>query len=85
MAGLRVVIAFAVHVASRQLLSGVALFAAAGVLTLTVHAQAQQAQSTPYGLVIVIGEGSVSVTPDYALITSGVTTEAKTVISGDRC
>jgi len=79
MAGLRVVIAFAVHVASRQLLSGVALFAAAGVLTLTVHAQAQQAQSTPYGLVIVIGEGSVSVTPDYALITSGVTTEAKTV------
>jgi uncharacterized protein len=79
MAGLRAVIAFAVHVASRQLLSGGALLAAAGVLISTGHAQAQQAQSAPYGLVIVIGEGSVSVTPDYALITSGVTTEAKTV------
>src|SRR5260221_13640246 len=31
------------------------------------------------GLVIVIGEGSVSVTPDYAQIGSGVTTRAKTV------
>src|SRR5262245_24712352 len=68
-----------VHAVSRQRLSGVGLLAAAGVLISTVHAQAQQAQSAPYGLVIVIGEGSVSVTPDYALITSGVTTEGKTV------
>jgi uncharacterized protein YggE len=77
MAGLRV-IALAVQVASRQFVSGITLIAA-GLLISTVHAQAQQAQCEAYGRVIVIGEGSVSVTPDYALITSGVTTEAKTV------
>ena len=79
MAGLRVMLSFALHVPLRHLLSGVALLAATGVLISTVDAQAQQAQSAPSGHVIVIGEGSVSVTPDYALITSGVTTEGKTV------
>ena len=79
MAGLRVMLSFALHVPLRHLLSGVALLAATGVLISTVDAQAQQAQSAPSGRVIVIGESSVSVTPDYALITSGVTTEGKTV------
>ena len=42
-------------------------------------AQAQQVQSPPDGRVIVIGEGSVSLTPDYAQIESGVTSRARTV------
>jgi uncharacterized protein YggE len=41
-----------------------------------VAAEAQQVQSPPDGRVIVIGEGSVSVTPDYAQI---VTSRARTV------
>src|SRR5208282_354764 len=41
-------------------------------------AQAQQSQSPPERRVIVIGEGSVSVAPDYARIRGGVTTRAKT-------
>src|SRR5262245_51993287 len=79
MAGLRVMIAFAVQIASRQFLSGIGFVVAAVLLNSMVHAQAQQAQSAPYAHVVVIGEGSVRVAPDYALITSGVTTEAKTV------
>jgi len=82
MAGLRVMLASAVRVAWRQFLSGIGFVVAAVLLNSTVHAQAQQAQSEPYGRVVVIGEGSVNVTPDYALITSGVTTEAKTVKGG---
>jgi uncharacterized protein len=58
--------------ALRQFLFGIALAGA-----LTSHAQAQQTYP-PQG-VTVIGEGSVSVPPDYALIASGVTTRAKTV------
>ena len=42
-------------------------------------AQAQEVQSPPVGRVIVIGEGSVSLTPDYAQIESGVTSRARTV------
>jgi uncharacterized protein len=57
--------------------SGVFLFGIALAGALTSHAQAQQTYP-PQG-VTVIGEGSVSVPPDYALITSGVTTRAKTV------
>jgi len=78
-AGLRVMIAFAVQIASRQFLSGIGFVVAAVLLNSMVLAQAQQAQSAPYAHVVVIGEGSVSVAPDYALITSGVTTEGKTV------
>jgi uncharacterized protein len=40
---------------------------------------AQQAQSTSEGRVVVIGEGSVSVAPDYAEINGGVTTRGKSV------
>ncbi len=68
---------FAIRVASRPFLSGTALLAAA-VFVATVPAQAQQPQSQPQARVIVIGEGSISVPPDYAQIRSGVTTRAKT-------
>ena len=57
MAELRVMIALAVRVASRQFLSGIGFVVAAVLLNSTVHAQAQQAQSEPYGRVVVIGEG----------------------------
>ncbi len=41
-------------------------------------AQAQQPQSLPEARVVVIGEGSVSVPPDYAQARAGATTRAKT-------
>jgi uncharacterized protein YggE len=75
----RIALTFAVPVASWLFSSGIALLAAAAVFVPTVQAQAQQTQSPPVGRVIVMGEGSVSVTPDYAQIGSGVTTRAKTV------
>ena len=50
-----------------------------GAAAWPVVAQAQQVQSPPDGRVIVIGEGSVSLTPDYAQIESGVTSRARTV------
>ena len=58
-------------------LSGL-VFLAATVLVPSVEAQSQ-ARSPRDGRLIVIGEGSVNVTPDYAQIESGVTTTAKTV------
>jgi len=64
-------------VASRRFLIGLANLVAA-LLVATVAVQAQQPQSMTDGRVIVIGEGSVSVSPDHAQITSGVTTRAKT-------
>jgi len=60
-------------------LSGMALPAAAAVLAVTVQAHTQQAPTRTEAGVVVIGEGSVSVAPDYAQIESGVTTRAKTV------
>src|SRR5262245_23189224 len=56
-------------------LSGL-VFLAAAILVPSVEAQAQ-AQSLRDGRLIVIGEGSVNVTPDYAQIESGVTTTAE--------
>jgi uncharacterized protein len=58
---------------------GRAWFVAAGGLAVVAPAQAQQPQSPPQGYVIVTGEGSVSVAPDHARITAGVTTRARTV------
>jgi uncharacterized protein YggE len=55
------------------------MLAAAAIFIPTIGARAQQAQSAPEARVIVTGEGSVSVAPDYAQIRSGVTTRAKTV------
>lgn len=60
-------------------LSGIAILAAAAVEAPTTQSHAQEAQSSPDGRVVVIGEGSIGATPDYAQITSGVTTRAKTV------
>jgi len=45
----------------------------------TVQAQAPEQKSPAEGRIVVTGEGSVSVAPDYAQIRSGVTTSAKTV------
>src|SRR5271169_3325141 len=62
---------------SRVLLCGICLTVA--IFGATVHAQAQQPQSPPQARIVVIGEGNVTVPPDYAAIRSGVTTRAKTV------
>jgi hypothetical protein len=64
--------------AARQFLLGTVIFAAA-VFAATIRAEAQQPQSPAEARVIVNGEGSVSVAPDYAQISGGVTTKAKTV------
>lgn len=69
---------FPVAVLSRHFLSSAAILAAA-VFVATAQAQAQQPQSPPEGQVIVVGDGSTNVRPDYAQIRSGVTTRAKTV------
>jgi uncharacterized protein len=53
-------------------------FALVAVFPLAIHAQAQ-APSPSDGRIVVIGEGSVAVTPDYAQIESGVTTRANSV------
>jgi uncharacterized protein len=68
--------AFAIDAAPRRFLAGAAL-AAAAILV----APCAQAQSTtqPDARVIVVGEGSVHVAPDYAQIRGGVTTKGKTV------
>ena len=81
----RIALTFAFRVASRVFPSSTAFLAAAAIFVPTVQAPAQQTQSPPIGRVIVIGEGSVSVTPDYAQIGSGVTTRAKTIKRGDGC
>jgi uncharacterized protein YggE len=65
------------HVA--LVLTWTVLLGAATMFVPVVEALAQQTQSTPLGSVIVTGEGSVSVTPDYAQIVTGVSTRAKTV------
>lgn len=70
MSASRLVAVFAVRAAMP--LAAAALFAA-------LPAQAQSAQPIPEARVIVIGEGSVSVAPDYARLSGGVTTRAKTV------
>jgi uncharacterized protein YggE len=52
------------------------------ILSATVVAgtavQAQEPKPAPEARIVVVGEGSVSVAPDYARITSGVTTRGKT-------
>jgi uncharacterized protein len=52
----------------------------AAMLSVTAaQAQTAEARSPLQARVVVVGEGSVTVTPDYARIRSGVTSEAKTV------
>jgi uncharacterized protein len=55
------------------------IFACAiSALATAVPAAAQQPQSERQASIVVNGAGSVSVAPDYAEITAGVTTKAKT-------
>jgi uncharacterized protein len=56
-----------------------AVIPAAFVLVAGPQVQAQQLQARSEARVIVNGEGSVTVQPDYARITTGVTTRARTV------
>ena len=51
---------------------------AALIFASAIPARAQQAAAEPPARIIVIGEGSVGVAPDYADIGCGVTTKAKT-------
>ncbi|MGD0335177.1 MAG: SIMPL domain-containing protein [Xanthobacteraceae bacterium] len=82
MATMRRAARVAVATKSRRFSSGAAVLAAAafaaGVFMTTLSAQAQQSQLPPERSVIVIGEGSVSLPPDYARVRGGVTTRAKT-------
>jgi uncharacterized protein len=68
---------FAFQASSRCLLPGAAIAAVA--IFVAPHAQAQQPPAQAEARVIVIGEGSVHVAPDYAQIRGGVTTKGKTV------
>ena len=68
---------FAFQAAPRRFLTGAAVAAVA--ILVAPHAQAQQPPAPAEGRVIVIGEGSVHVAPDYAQIRGGVTTKGKTV------
>jgi len=68
---------FAFQTALRRLLAGVAIAAVA--IFVAPCAQAQQPPAPAEARVIVIGEGSVHVAPDYAQIRGGVTTKGKTV------
>jgi uncharacterized protein len=67
----------AAHRAARALLPPGVLLAAA-VFAAASCAQAQEAKPAPEARIIVAGDGSVSVAPDYARIRSGVTSRAKT-------
>ncbi len=68
-------IASIAHLRSGAFLLGGAMLAAVSVLP----AYAQPASSPPDARIVVSGEGSVSVTPDHARFTGGVTTRAKSV------
>src|SRR5436305_10635617 len=55
---------------------------AATMLLFSVAAYAQQSHQESEARIVVTGEGSVSVMPNYAEVRSGVTTRAKTVKEG---
>jgi uncharacterized protein len=63
--------------ARRRALSAGAVICAA-LLAAALSARAQDAKAAPTARIIVIGEGSVSAPPDYARLTGGITTRAKT-------
>jgi len=68
---------FALQAASRRFLAAAAMAAVA--IFAAPCAQAQQRPAQAEARVIVVGEGSVHVAPDYAQIRGGVTTKGKTV------
>src|SRR5262249_57121201 len=69
----------ALWIASHLFLVTLASAAAFACLVPSVEAQTLQAQSAPFVGIVVVGEGKVTVAPDYAQIASGVTTRGKTV------
>jgi uncharacterized protein YggE len=69
----------ALRVAARLFLATVASAAAFACLVPSVEAQTPQAQSSLFVGIVVVGEGRVTVVPDYAQIASGVTARGKTV------
>jgi uncharacterized protein len=77
MAASRLATISACYFAARRFLSGAAFIAALLAAALG-PARAQQPQAVPAARIVVVGQGSVSVAPDYAEIRSGVTTRAKT-------
>ena len=69
----------ALWIAARLFLATLVFVAAFACLVPSVEAQTLQAQSAPFVGIVVVGEGRVTVAPDYAQIASGVTTRGKTV------
>ena len=69
----------ALRVAARLFLATLAWAAAFACLVPSVEAQTPQAQSSLFVGIVVVGEGRVTVVPDYAQIASGVTARGKTV------
>jgi uncharacterized protein len=76
MAGMRVALTYVFHAAARR--SAAVVLAAVAAFASPSLAQVQP-QPSPEARVVVIGEGSISVAPDYAQVEGGVTTRAKTV------
>jgi len=70
---------FSQIIATRLFLSTLASAAAFACLVPSVEAQTPQAQPAPFVGIVVVGEGRVTVAPDYAQIASGVSTRGKTV------
>jgi uncharacterized protein YggE len=69
----------ALWIAARLFLATLASAATFACLVPSVEAQTLPAQSAPFVGIVVVGEGRVTVAPDYAQIASGVTTRGKTV------
>jgi uncharacterized protein YggE len=69
----------ALRVTTHLFLATIASAAASLCLVSSVEAQTLQAQPAPSLGVVVVGDGRVTVAPDYAQIASGVTTRGKTV------
>ena len=70
---------FALRVVTHLFLAAIASTAALLCFVPSVEAQTPQAQPAPFLGVVVVGEGRVTVAPDYVRIASGVTTRGKTV------
>ena len=64
---------------ARRTLFVIFALGAIGLLTASARAQPSAAEQAAEGRIVVIGEGRVSATPDYAEINGGVSTRGKTV------
>jgi uncharacterized protein YggE len=70
--------AIAIGALASRLFSFAIVFLGLAVCLWSVPAQPQQLQCPPFAGIVVIGEGNVSVAPDYAQIGAGVTVRAST-------